>query len=130
MRYEKVNISSKEIPKMVLIGKDLSSEEKGEFMDFLKAYQDIFAWGYEDLKGFMNGKFKHQIPLKLGSTPFQKKQRQFNLKVSDAIFNEVDKMFKAKIIYPIHHSMWVANIVLVKKKNCEIRICVKFQNLN
>ena len=68
--YEKVNIGSKEIPKMVLIGKYLSSEEKEEIMKFLKAYQDVFAWGYEDLKEFMNGKFKHQIPLKPSSTPF------------------------------------------------------------
>ena len=68
--YEKINIGSEEIPKIVLIGKKLSLEEKEEFMNFLKAYQDVFAWGYEDLKEFMNGKFKHQIPLKLGSTPF------------------------------------------------------------
>lgn len=102
--YEKVNIGSEGIPKMVLIGKDLTSEEKEEFMKFLKAYQDIFAWSYEDLKEFMNGKFKHQIPLKPGSTPFWQKKRQFNLKVADTIFNEVDKMLKEKIIYPIHHS--------------------------
>lgn len=39
-------------------------------------------------------------------------------------------MLKAKIIYPIHHSTWVANIVPVRKKNGEIRICVDFCNLN
>jgi len=39
-------------------------------------------------------------------------------------------MLKARIIYPIHHSTWVANIVLVRKKNGEIRICVDFHNLN
>ena len=39
-------------------------------------------------------------------------------------------MLKARIIYPIHHSTWIANIVPVKKKNKEIRICVDFQNLN
>ena len=71
----------------------------------------------------MNEKFKHQIPLKLGSTPFRKKKRGFNPKVADAIFNEVDKMLKVKIIYPIHHSTWVANIIPIRKKNGEIRIC-------
>ena len=127
--YEKVNIGSEENPKMVLIGKDLTSQEKEEFMKLLKAYQDVFAWGYEDLKEFMNGKFKDQIPLKPCSTPFRKKKRKFNPKVADAIFNEVDKMLKVKIIYPIHHSTWVANIVLVRKKNGEIRICVDIHNL-
>lgn len=39
-------------------------------------------------------------------------------------------MLKARIIYPIHHSTWIANIVPVKKKNGEIRIWVDFRNLN
>lgn len=39
-------------------------------------------------------------------------------------------MLKAKIIYPIHHSTWVENIVPVRKMNCDIRMCVDFPNLN
>lgn len=39
-------------------------------------------------------------------------------------------MLKARIIFPIHHSTWVANIVPVRKKNGEIRICVDYRNLN
>ena len=39
-------------------------------------------------------------------------------------------MLKAKIIYPIHHSTWVENIVHVKKKNGEIRISLDYRNLN
>lgn len=39
-------------------------------------------------------------------------------------------MRKSKIIYPIHHFTWVANIVPVRKKNGEIRICVDCKNLN
>ena len=50
--------------------------------------------------------------------------------MSEAIFKEVEKMLKARIIYPIHHSTWVANIVPIRKKIGEIRICVDFKNLN
>ena len=50
--------------------------------------------------------------------------------MADAIFQEVDKMLKAQIIYPIHHSTWIANIVPIQKKNEEIRIYVDFHNLN
>lgn len=38
-------------------------------------------------------------------------------------------MLKARIIYPIHHSTWIANIVPIRKKNKEIRICINFHNL-
>lgn len=124
---EKVNIGFENDPKIVLIKKCLSHKERKVIIELLNSYIDVFAWCYDDLKVFMNGEFKHHIPLKPDSPPFRHKQRQFNPKIADAIFTEVDKMLKAKIIYPIHHSTWVANIVLVRKKNGEIRICVDFR---
>lgn len=90
----------------------------------------MFSWCYDDLKNFRDGHFQHHIPLKPGVSPFRQKLRGFNPKVVEAIFREVDKMLKARIIYPIHHSTWIANVVPVRKKNGEIRICVDFRNLN
>lgn len=34
-----------------------------------------------------------------------------------------------KIIFPIRHIEWVANLVSVRKKNGEIRFCVNFHKL-
>jgi hypothetical protein len=31
---------------------------------------------------------------------------------------------------PVRYSEWVANLVLVRKKNGEIRVCIDFRNLN
>lgn len=39
-------------------------------------------------------------------------------------------MVDAKIIFLIHHSTWVSNIVPVHKKNGEIQFFVDFMNLN
>ena len=39
-------------------------------------------------------------------------------------------MQDAQIILPLRYSNWVANIVPVRKKNWEIRLCVDFRNLN
>ena len=36
----------------------------------------------------------------------------------------------AKIIFQVHHSTWVANLVLFRYKSCEIFLCVHFFNLN
>jgi hypothetical protein len=46
------------------------------------------------------------------------------------IKKEVKKLFKAKIIVSLRFSKWVANLVHVRKKSSEIRLCVDFQNLN
>ena len=46
------------------------------------------------------------------------------------IEKEVKKLLDAKIIVPLRYSSWVANLVPVRKKNGEIRLCVDFRNLN
>jgi len=43
---------------------------------------------------------------------------------------ELIKLLDSKIIYPIKHSSWVANLVPIRKKSGEIRLCVDFKNLN
>ena len=42
----------------------------------------------------------------------------------------MQKLLAVGFIKPIHHSRWLSNIVLVKKKNGQIRCCVDFRNLN
>ena len=42
----------------------------------------------------------------------------------------MNKLLDAQIIVPLRYSTWVANLVLVRKKNGEIRFCVSFRNLN
>jgi hypothetical protein len=43
---------------------------------------------------------------------------------------EVKKLLEARIIIPLRYSEWVANLVSVRKKSGEIRLCVDFRNLN
>jgi hypothetical protein len=43
---------------------------------------------------------------------------------------ELKKLLDAKIIFQVRHSAWVANLVPVRKKSGEIRLCVDFRNLN
>jgi hypothetical protein len=42
----------------------------------------------------------------------------------------VKKLLDVEIIIPLRYSEWVANLVPVRKKNGEIRLCVDFRNLN
>jgi hypothetical protein len=43
---------------------------------------------------------------------------------------EVKKFFDSKIIIPTIFSKWLVNLVPVRKKNGEIRLCIDFRNLN
>ena len=46
------------------------------------------------------------------------------------IKKEVKNIFEAKIIVYLRFSKWVSNLVLVRNKRGEIRLCVDFHNLN
>lgn len=43
---------------------------------------------------------------------------------------ELWKLIDSQIIYPIKHSTWVSNLVPVRKKNGDIRLCVDFWDPN
>ena len=43
---------------------------------------------------------------------------------------DLNKLLADKIIFPIRHTTWVANLVPVRKKSGDIRICIDFRNLN
>jgi hypothetical protein len=42
---------------------------------------------------------------------------------------EVKNLLDTQIIMPLRYSEWVENLVLVRKKSGEIRLCVNFRNL-
>jgi len=46
------------------------------------------------------------------------------------IKKEVSRLCDAKIIVPLRFSNWLANLVPLRKKSGEIRLCVDFRNLN
>ena len=51
-------------------------------------------------------------------------------KLEPLIQSEVKKLLDAKIIFKIRHSELVSNLVPVRKKSGEIRLCVDFRNLH
>src|ERR1700733_11766157 len=62
--------------------------------------------------------------------PIQQKLRKIHPNLESQIKSELNKLLKAKIIFPVRHSNWVSNMVPVRKKNGDIRICIDFRNLN
>ena len=112
------------------ISKALTTEQRNSYIKFLKEYVDVFSWSYEDLKTYDTSIIQHKVPLKPNVKPFRQKLRRINPALFPIIEKEVKKLLDAKIIVPLRYSSWVANLVPVRKKNGEIKLCVDFQNLN
>nr|XP_016455682.1 PREDICTED: RNA-directed DNA polymerase homolog [Nicotiana tabacum]XP_016475866.1 PREDICTED: RNA-directed DNA polymerase homolog [Nicotiana tabacum] len=57
-------------------------------------------------------------------------RRKFNAAINEAVSEEVDKLLANGSIRESKYPQWVANVVMVKKKNRKWRICVDFTDLN
>ena len=101
-----------------------------EYIALLKKYSKVFAWKYEYLKVYDTSVIQHTIPIKEGAKPFKQKIRRINPLMLPLIEKEAKKLFEENIIIALRHSCWLENVVPVRKKNGEIRICIDFRNLN
>jgi hypothetical protein len=125
-----LNIGTPDCPKNVKIGAQCSDEEKLKFTELLHEFQDVFAWSYEDLRGFDPALIQHAIPIKEGIKLVRKKQRPINPALEATIQKELEKLLKAGIIFPVKYSEWVSNLVPIRKMTGQIRLCIDFRALN
>jgi len=73
---------------------------------------------------------EHKIPLKEEAKPFRQKLRKISPMLLLILEREVKKLLDDQIIIPLRYLEWVSNLVLVRKKSGEIKLCVNFRNLN
>ena len=106
------------------------SARKAAFVKLFKEYKDVFAWTYEDLKNFDTSVMQHVILLEKEAKPYQQKLRKMHLSLEPLVKKELNKMLDAKIIFLVRHTHWVYNLVPVRKKNGDIKLCIDFRNLN
>jgi ribonuclease HI len=124
------NLGEEKCPKTINLSTQLTAEQRDEYGILMREFSDIFAWEYNDLKTYDTQVIEHKIPLKKEATPFKQKLRSINPLLLPIMEKEIKKLLNAQIIIPLRYSEWVANLVPVRKKNGEIRLCVDFRNLN
>jgi hypothetical protein len=62
--------------------------------------------------------------------PFQQKLRKMHPSIEPQVKAELNKLLAAKIIFPVRHTQWISNLVPMRKKNGDIKLCIDFKNLN
>lgn len=127
---EECNIGTESQPKIIKLSKNLSYESKERYIQPMKKYSYVFAWSYDDLKVYDTNIIQHTIPIKENEKPFKQKLRRLNHLLFPLIEKEIKKNLDAKIIVSLRHSIWLANLVPMRKKNGETRLCIDFRNIN
>ena len=108
----------------------MPSQEKEELMVFLRRNIDLFVWSaYEAPRVDPNLIYHH---LNVNPTVVLRKQPPQRLpkEHSKAVKEEVLKLKQAGAIKEVFYPEWLANTVVVKKKNGKWRVCVDFTDLN
>jgi hypothetical protein len=74
---------------------------------------------------------EHKIDVNKGSKPIKQRLRRFSSDKKKAIKKEITKLMTTEFIREILHPDWLANPILVQKKNTvEWRMCVDYMDLN
>ena len=112
------------------IGTTLSPIIKEKLIDLLREYSDVFAWSYQDMPSLDTDIVVHRLPLREECAPVKQKLRKVKpemlLKMKEEVKKELDAGFLEVSKYP----QWVANIVLVPKKDDKVQMCVDYRDLN
>jgi hypothetical protein len=99
-------------------------------VDFLRANADIFAWSPLDMLSIPREVAEHSLDILPHSRVVQQRLRRFDEERRRAIGVELRKLLEAGFIKEVFHPTWLANPVLVKKKNGKWRMCVDYSSLN
>ena len=67
---------------------------------------------------------EHSLDIRAGSMPVKQRLRRFDVEKRRAIGEEIHKLLATGFIKKVFHPEWLANPVLVKKKNGKWRMCV------
>ena len=90
----------------------------------------MFAWDACDAPGIDLDFICHHLNVNLSITLKKQSPRRPSREHAEAIREEVTKLKRAGAIKEVFYLEWLANIVVVKKKNGKWRVCVDFTDLN
>ena len=127
---EIVNLGVGEEKKEVKVGTGMTTSIQDELVALLRDYQDIFAWSYQDMPGLSPNIVQHRLPLNPRCSPVEKKLRRMKPEMSLKIKEEMKNKFDTGFLAVARYLEWVANIVLVPKKDGKVRMCMDYWDLN
>lgn len=86
-------------------------------IEFVLENRDIFAWKPSDMPGVPRELAEHKLHVNPRVRPIKQSLRPLNEERRRAITIKVKRLLDAGFIIEIKHPKWLANLVMVLKKN-------------
>ena len=99
-------------------------------MEFLKRNVDVFTWNTYEAPRVDPNFIYHHLNVDPSITPRKQPPRRLSKDHSDAVKDEVMKFKQAGTIKEVFYLEWLANTVVMKKKNGKWWVCMDFTDLN
>ena len=112
------------------VGASLKDEDNVGMLLFLIQNVDIFAWSPYEVPRVDPKFIVHRLNVDPLFPPKRQKPRRSTKEHVEAVKLEVKRLKEAGVIREIFFPEWLANTVVVKKKNSKWRVCVDFTDLN
>ncbi|KAG7564288.1 Retrotransposon gag domain [Arabidopsis suecica] len=125
-----VNIDESDPSRTVGIGSELEGEMKEGLIGFLKSRSSTFAWFTKDMTGIAPEVTCHRLNTDPNFKPVRQKRRRLGPDRTKAVQDEVERLLKASLIMEVQYPEWLANPVVIKKKDGKWRVCVVYTDLN
>ena len=97
-------------------------------MEVIHKFPYLFITSYEEIRGFKCEPMP--IELKEGVKPVFQKLRRINRELLPVLKEELVKLLKAGLIYPVEHSDWGNPVVITPKHTGGWRVCIDYKPLN
>jgi hypothetical protein len=101
----------------------MSLEEEVELLAFLDKNNDLFAWLTSALTGVSRDIIEHKLQVNLAAKSRKQKLHKMSEEKVVAMKSEVQRLLDACFIREVTYPQWLANVVMVRKKNGKWIIC-------
>ena len=103
--------------KFFQIDSQLPSQEREELTEFLRENVDVFAWSAYEASRVDPNFICHHLNVNPSVTPKKQPLRRSSKDHSNAVKDEVTKLKQAGVIKEFFYPEYLANTMVVKKKN-------------
>ena len=108
----------------------MGSQDKVETLLLLIQNVDVFAWTPYEVPGVDPKFIVYKFNIDPSFPPKKQKPRRSAREHVEVVKSEVQRLKEVGAIKEIYFSEWLANTVVVKKKNGKWKVCVDFTDLN
>ena len=112
-----IQIDGTDPERCVGIGAKVKGNVRRELITFLKKKNKTFAWTTEDMPGINLEISAHQLNVDPSYKPVKQKRRKLGPERAKMVNEEVERLLKSGLIREVKYPDWLANTVVVKKKN-------------